>query len=47
MVIRLLIIAEVSLYREALARSLGCDERFYVAAVAAGINEALASLEEV
>lgn len=47
MAIRLLIIAEVSLYREALARSLGCDKRFHVAAVAAGINEALASLEEV
>jgi two-component system nitrate/nitrite response regulator NarL len=47
MVLRLLILAEVSLYREMLARSLGRDDRFDVAAVAAGINEALAGLEAV
>ena len=47
MVMRLLILAEVSLYREALARSLGGDERFDVAAVAAGLEGALAALEEV
>ena len=42
MVLRLLILAEVSLYREALATSLGGDDRFEVAAVAAGIDEAVA-----
>jgi DNA-binding NarL/FixJ family response regulator len=45
MILRLLILAEVSLYREALARSLGRDDRFKVAAVAAGIDEAVASVE--
>src|SRR6266542_2439346 len=47
MVLRLLILSEVSLYREALARSLGRDDRFDVAAVAASINEALTCLEAV
>jgi DNA-binding NarL/FixJ family response regulator len=47
MILRLLILAEVSLYREALARSLGRDDRFDIAAVAAGIDEAVASLEAV
>jgi len=47
MLIRLLILAEVSLYQEALAQSLGCDERFDVTAVAAGLEEALAGLEDV
>jgi two-component system, NarL family, nitrate/nitrite response regulator NarL len=44
---RLLILGEVSLYREALARSLGRDERFEVVAVVAGVDEALAVLERV
>jgi DNA-binding NarL/FixJ family response regulator len=44
---RLLILGEVSLYREALARSLGRDERFEVVAVAAGVEEVLAVLERV
>jgi two-component system nitrate/nitrite response regulator NarL len=44
---RLLILGEVSLYREALARSLGRDERFEVVAVTAGVEEALAVLERV
>jgi two-component system nitrate/nitrite response regulator NarL len=47
MVLRLLILAEVSLYREALARSLGRVDRFDVAAVAGDINEALVGLEAV
>jgi two-component system, NarL family, nitrate/nitrite response regulator NarL len=42
---RLLIIGEVGLYREALARSLGRDQRFEVVAVAAGVEEALEVLE--
>jgi len=46
MVMRLLILAEVSLYQEALAQSLGRDKRFDVTAVAAGLEEALAGLED-
>jgi two-component system, NarL family, nitrate/nitrite response regulator NarL len=44
---RLLILGEVGLYREALAGSLGRDDRFEVAAVAAGVEEARAALERV
>lgn len=47
MQVRLLILGEVGLYREALAGSLGRDERFEVVAVAAGVEEALAALERV
>jgi|SRR5262245_6592477 len=47
MAVRLLILSEVSLYREALAGSLGRDERFEVVAVAAGVDEALERLEHV
>lgn len=44
---RLLILGEVSLYREALARTLGRDDRFEVVAVAGDAEEALALLEHV
>jgi two-component system, NarL family, nitrate/nitrite response regulator NarL len=44
---RLLILGGVGLYREALARSLGRDERFEVVAVAAGVEEVLPVLERV
>jgi two-component system, NarL family, nitrate/nitrite response regulator NarL len=47
MPVRLLILGEVGLYREALAGSLGRDERFEVVAVAAGVEEALELLEHV
>jgi two-component system, NarL family, nitrate/nitrite response regulator NarL len=47
MLARLLILGEVGLYREALARSLGRDERFEVVGVAAGVEEALVVLERV
>jgi DNA-binding NarL/FixJ family response regulator len=47
MLARLLILGEVGLYREALARSLGSDERFEVVAVAADVEDALALLEHV
>ena len=45
--VRLLILGEIGLYREALAGSLGRDERFEVVAVAAGVEEALELLEHV
>ena len=44
---RLLILGEVGVYREALAGSLGRDERFEVVAAAAGVEEALEVLEHV
>ena len=44
---RLLILGEVGLYGEALAGSLGRDERFEVVAFAAGVEEALELLEQV
>ena len=44
---RVLILGEIGLYREALAGSLGRDDRFEVAAVAAGVEEARAALERV
>jgi DNA-binding NarL/FixJ family response regulator len=44
---RLLILGEVGLYREALARSLEGDGRFEVVAAAAGVEEALEVLELV
>jgi DNA-binding NarL/FixJ family response regulator len=47
MPVRLLILGEVGLYREALAGSLGRDERFEVVAVAAGVEEALELLEHI
>lgn len=47
MLARLLILGEVGLYREALASSLERDERFEVAAVTAGVEDALAVLELV
>jgi two-component system, NarL family, nitrate/nitrite response regulator NarL len=47
MLARLLILGEVSLYRESLARSLARDERFEVVGVAADVEEALAILERV
>jgi two-component system, NarL family, nitrate/nitrite response regulator NarL len=47
MVTRLLILGEVGLYGEALARSLGRDERFEVTAIAASVEEALTALEAV
>jgi two-component system nitrate/nitrite response regulator NarL len=49
MLARLLILGEVGLYREALARSLGRDARFDVdvVGVAASVEEALAVLERV
>jgi two-component system nitrate/nitrite response regulator NarL len=40
-----LILAEVGVYRDALARSLGRDPRIEVAGVAAGLEEALAGVE--
>jgi two-component system, NarL family, nitrate/nitrite response regulator NarL len=45
-VTRVLILAEVGVHREALARSLGRNRRCDVVAVAAGIEEAVAALEE-
>jgi two-component system, NarL family, nitrate/nitrite response regulator NarL len=45
-VTRVLILAEVGVHREALARSLGRTRRCDVVAVAAGIEEAVAALEE-
>jgi DNA-binding NarL/FixJ family response regulator len=47
MLARLLILGEVGVYREALAASLGRDERFEVVAVAADVEEALELLEQV
>jgi two-component system, NarL family, nitrate/nitrite response regulator NarL len=47
MLARLLILGEVGLYREALARSLRRDARFDVVGVAASVEEALAVLERV
>ena len=47
MPVRLLILGEVGLYREALAGSLGRDPRFEVVAVAAGVEEALELLGQV
>jgi two-component system, NarL family, nitrate/nitrite response regulator NarL len=47
MLARLLVLGEVGVYREALARSLGRDERFEVVGVAADVEEALAVLERV
>src|SRR5262249_17563264 len=47
MPVRLLILAEVGLYREALAASLGDDARFEVVAVATGAEETLELLEHV
>jgi two-component system nitrate/nitrite response regulator NarL len=44
---RLLILGEVGVYREALAGSLGRDDRFEVVAVAAGVEEAREALERV
>ncbi|HYU60835.1 MAG TPA: hypothetical protein VEK39_08740, partial [Solirubrobacterales bacterium] len=44
---RVLIFAEVGLYRDALARWLERDHRIDVVAVAADVEEALAALEEV
>jgi two-component system, NarL family, nitrate/nitrite response regulator NarL len=44
---RLLILGEVGLHREALAGSLGRDERFEVVAGAASVEEALEVLEDV
>jgi DNA-binding NarL/FixJ family response regulator len=45
MLARLLILGEVGLYREALAGSLGRDERFQVVAVVARVENALEVLE--
>lgn len=47
MLARLLILGEVGVYREALAGSLGRDERFEVVAVAPGVEEALEVLDHV
>jgi two-component system, NarL family, nitrate/nitrite response regulator NarL len=47
MVTRLLILGEVGLYREALARSLRGYGRFEVAAIAASVEEAVTALEDV
>jgi two-component system, NarL family, nitrate/nitrite response regulator NarL len=47
MLARLLIVGEVGLYRDALAGSLGRDERFEVVAVAAGVEEAVEVLDHV
>jgi two-component system, NarL family, nitrate/nitrite response regulator NarL len=44
---RVLILGEIGLYREALAGSLRRDDRFEVAAVAPGVEEARAALERV
>jgi two-component system nitrate/nitrite response regulator NarL len=46
-VTRVLILGQVGVHREALARSLGGDERVDVVGVAAGLEEALTALEEV
>jgi two-component system, NarL family, nitrate/nitrite response regulator NarL len=46
-VTRVLILAEVGVHREALARSLGRDKRCDVVGVVAGLEEAVAALEEV
>lgn len=47
MVMRLLVLAEVSLYQQALAQSLGRDERFDVTAADRDLEEVLAGLEDV
>jgi two-component system, NarL family, nitrate/nitrite response regulator NarL len=47
MPVRLLILGEVGVYREALAGSLERDERFEVVAIAARVEEALELLEHV
>jgi two-component system, NarL family, nitrate/nitrite response regulator NarL len=47
MLARLLIVGGVSLYREALAGSLGRDDRFEVVASTAGVEEALQVLEHI
>jgi two-component system, NarL family, nitrate/nitrite response regulator NarL len=47
MVMRLLILLEVGVYRDSLARTLARDERFDVAAVAVGGEEALAALKDM
>jgi two-component system, NarL family, nitrate/nitrite response regulator NarL len=47
MLARLLILGETGLYREALAGSLGRDDRFEVVAVAADVEEALRVLDHV
>jgi two-component system nitrate/nitrite response regulator NarL len=44
---RVLILTEVGVYRDGLARLLTRDRRFEVVGVAAGVKEALAALEEV
>ena len=44
---RVLILAEIRLDREGLARLLGSDERFDVVGVAASLEEALTALEDV
>src|SRR5918994_1332624 len=46
-VTRVLILAEIRLDREGLARLLGSDERFDVVGVAASLEEALTALEDV
>jgi two-component system nitrate/nitrite response regulator NarL len=46
-VTRVLVLAEVGLRREALALSLGSDERFDVVGVAAGLEDAVAAVERV
>jgi two-component system, NarL family, nitrate/nitrite response regulator NarL len=46
-VTRVLILAEVGVYRDGLARLLARDRRFEVVGVAAGVREALAVLDEV
>jgi two-component system, NarL family, nitrate/nitrite response regulator NarL len=46
-VTRVLILAEVGLYRDALSRPLERDHRIEVIGVTAGLEEALAALEEV
>ncbi len=45
-VMRVLILAEVGFYREALAGSLGRDPRFEVVGVAAALEQALAGVED-
>jgi DNA-binding NarL/FixJ family response regulator len=45
MVKRLLILAEVGLFREAVAQSLGRDERIEVVGVAAGLEETIGSIQ--
>jgi two-component system nitrate/nitrite response regulator NarL len=44
---RVLILAEIGVYREALSQSLGSDERFDVVGVAAGPEEAVTAVDEV